>query len=54
MYFGVLLAVTMKTAVFVVVTPCMVEEYHHFTEACCPHYHTEVSVRFYQNHGISS
>jgi len=29
------------------VTPCsMVEEYQHFTGACCPHYHTEVQFDF--------
>jgi hypothetical protein len=47
MCFGVLPAVTMKIAVFEDVTPCsMVEEYHHFTGACCPHYHTEVQFDF--------
>jgi hypothetical protein len=37
------------------VTRCsVIEKYQHFTEACCLHYHPEVTVWFYQNHGISS
>lgn len=45
MCFGALPAMTMKIAVFGDLTPrSVVEEYQDFTEACCPHFHTEVSV----------